>query len=630
MTEDQFLALCLQQGYDEKILLRLQKALAFAKKILSEKKRLAGDSYYDHNLRVAIILVENNIDPDIIMTGILNGVLEHVSLKEFSSQFDKSIFSLLDGMKSLQSIKSKSPSVEAEAMKRMILTSLQDIRVLFIKLAAKLDNLRTIHVFPSEIQQRISQEVLEIYAPLAYRLGMDKIRILLEDTAFKVINPRKYEEIEGYLAESAEAFEKGINLVIQDITQLCAGKVAITKIKGRKKNVYSIYKKIQKGRNLRDIFDILGIRIIVPEEKDCYIVLGLLHENFEPLEGRLKDYIANPKPNFYRSIHTGLRFPQGRIVEVQIRTEEMDRFADEGFAAHWRYKEMASGEILDKKIAWLKGILELHNDAENKEFLETLKIDIFGDKIYCYTPKGDIKELPAGATLLDFAYSVHEEIGSTAVAGRVNGKFVPLKHFVKFGDVVEVITNKNQRPRRSWLKIVTSPKSKQKIRKSLRVYEKLPPLHYRTFKPEIQEEQGLLVDSEEFPHAICLLAKCCNPLPDQEIIGIITKKKIISTHRHDCRYALQQEHRWVPVYWKKTFNQKIRFYVNAEERSGLLADLLHTIAKTGFEVKEAKAKLLDTVHAQCQFSVIPRDLNHLKDLIIRVEKVQGVMKMYFE
>jgi GTP diphosphokinase / guanosine-3',5'-bis(diphosphate) 3'-diphosphatase len=630
MDKTTFLAICKEKGYSQDIQTRFAEATDFSKKILIRQKRLAGDSYYEHNLRVASILVENVVDPQIVLAGILSGTAKHIHLDNLRTKFGDEIVSLVQGVQAIQQIKSQSSFLQAKSLKRMLLTTLKDVRVLFIKLATKLDNLRTINVLPASDQKRISEEVLEIYAPLAYRLGMDKMRVILEDVAFNIVNPQKYQEISRYIEKSKQERIQELENVISQTKITCNGKVQVIRVLGRQKQIYSIYKKMSQGKNLREIFDLVGIRIIVPDIKDCYTALALLHENHEPIPDRLKDYIANPKPNFYRSIHTGLMFPGHKRVEVQIRTLEMDKFAEEGLAAHWRYKGIKSLGSFDKKISWLKGVLELQRDVKHKEFLETLKVDIFGDKTYCYTPKGDVKELPNGATLLDFAFSIHEEVGSKAVGGRVNGKFVPLRHVLSVGDVVAVITNKNQRPRRSWIKFVVSAKSKQKIRKSLKEHESLPALHYRSFKPQIKDEQGILVESSEFPQSICLLAKCCQPVPGEDIIGIITKRRIVSTHRDDCRYALKEQNRWIPVQWKNGFNQKINFLVNAEERSGLLADILHTIATAGFEVKEAKAKMTDDVHAQCSFSVIPRDLDHLRQLITRVEKVHGVMKMYFD
>jgi len=472
---------------------------------------------------------------------------------------------------------------------------------------------------------------MDIYAPLAYRLGVDKIKTELEDRAFQILNPRKYDEISKYLFESKQRSEKDIDYAKSLIKDLAKGQLNIVEIKGRNKHVYSIYHKIKnKNYRLNDLFDLLGIRVLVSTEKDCYTLLGLLHEQFEPIQGRLKDYIANPKPNLYRSIHTGVKLPNGKVVEIQIRTPEMNEVAEEGIAAHWRYKGLTSEHIFEKKIAWLKSVIDLEKEDSGNDLVEAVKVDVFGDSIFCYTPKGDSKELPLGATILDFAYTIHEEVGNKAVGGRVNGVFVPLKHQVKHGDVVEIVTNKNQRPRRSWIKVVKSTKAKQRIRKSLRQFESLPAFHFHLFKPAIKEDQGILLESKEFPKATCLLAKCCNPLPGEEVAGIATKRRIISVHKIDCRQAIKEQDRWLSVNWKNSFNQKIKFFVVAHERSGLLADLLHTIAVAGFEVKEAKAKLIDMGHAECNFVVIPKDLDHLKELILRVNKVKGTTNVFFE
>lgn len=631
MDKASFLNFCKNSGYKQQDLNYFEKAFEFAESVLKDKKRLSGDTILEHNIRVAIILVENKSAPEIVVTGILHGLLKYEIEKEIKEKFPEEIVRLLKGVDQIEEIKSRNKKIEAEALRKILLTTLQDVRVIFIKLANKLDNLNSIDILPESEQKRIAEEVLEIYAPFAYRLGAEKIRTKLEDRAFRIINPRKYREIANFLEESRQEREESIKQAVNLIKQISKDKVNINYIKGRPKHIYSIYKKIKEKKiALHKLFDLLGIRVIVQKEKDCYTLLGLLHETFESIENRLKDYIANPKPNFYRSIHTAIKLPHGKIAEIQIRTPEMDEFAEEGLAAHWQYKGIKSEQKFEKKVAWLKGILDLQKSSESKEFLETVKVDLFGDKIYCYTPKGDVKELPLRATLLDFAFLVHEEVGSKCVGGRVNGKFVPISHKLSAGDVVEVLTNKKQRPRRGWIKIVTSAKARQKIRKSLKTHEKLPALYFRKLKPLVKEERGILVHSEEFPKAECILAKCCQAIPGDSVVGIITKRKIISVHREDCKAALKEQNRWVPVHWKKTFNQKIKFFVEAKERSGLLADLLHTIATAGFEVKEAKAILVGADHARCSFLVIPKDLDHLKELIKRVKKVKSVYRIYFE
>ncbi len=627
MDESSFLIFCAQQQYSEIDINTFKKALDLAKQHLTQSPRLSGDTQYDHNLRVAIILAENKPASEIILTGILQGILKYCATQEVTSQFGNEVLHLLEELQQLKTLKIKNSKLEAESIRKIILTTLRDIRVIVIKLASKLDNLQTLHLLPQIEQSRIAEEVLEIYAPLSYRLGMEKLRVQLEDSAFKILNPKKFQEITNYLESSKEQRDKDITQTIEEIKTLAQGKAAIIKIKGRSKHIYSIYKKLSnRGVKLNEQYDLLGIRILVATEKDCYTILGLLHEHFEPIESRLKDYIANPKSNLYRSIHTGVKTHENRTLEVQIRTPEMDEFAEEGVAAHWKYKKIKSDELFEKKTAWLRSVLDL----EKEGLLETVQVDLFSDTIQCYTPKGDVKELNKGATLLDFAYHVHQDIGDHCIGGRVNGKFVPLKHSLTSGDVVEIITNKNQRPRRTWLKFVNSPRAKQKIRKSLKVHEQLPALHYRALKPVLREEEGTLITSEEFPQAVCNIAKCCLPIPNQAITGIATKRRVISVHNQDCRLAQKEQARWVDVQWKETFNKKIRFSIDADERSGLLADLLHTIASAGFEVKEAKAKLLGPDRAECSFAVIPRDLPQLLEMIKRLKKIRGIRKIYFE
>ena len=629
MGQESFLQLCREQyGVSHEPI--FQAALAFSQKYLSGIKRLSGDSFFEHNVRVAEILAENKVSPEVVIAGLLHGVLKHAPEKEIEDTFGKEILALLKGVEEIKLVKSKNPQLEAEALRRILLTTFRDVRVIFVKLATKLDNLRTIGVLPETDQKRIAEEVLEVYAPLANRLGLEKIKNPLEDLALQILSPEKYQEITQFLEQSREQREALLIEVIQLVKNIAAGNVEVLKIKGRSKHIYSIYKKMtQRKVPLQEQYDLSALRVIVPEVKDCYTLLGLLHEKFEQVEGRLKDYIATPKPNFYRSLHTALKLPNGKFVEIQIRTPEMDEFAEEGLAAHWRYKGLKSDQFFEKKIAWLKGVLDLQKEG-NQESLEMAKVDVFGDNIYCYTPKGAVKELPKSGTILDFAYLVHEEVGNHAVGGRVNGKFVPLKHELVSGDVVEVETNKSQRPRRDWLKIVKSASARQKIRKSLREHEKLPALHFKQLKPITTEEQGILAEAPDFANAVCVLAKCCYPLPGENIAGLATKRRIISVHRTDCRAALKEEERWIKVEWKNGFNQKIQFYVTADERSGLLADLLNTIANTGFEVKEAKAKMLSPTLAQRSFLVVSRGLEHLKELVRRIQKARGLKKIFFE
>lgn len=624
MDRQPFLSLC-KKNYPKEFFPSFKQAVFHTKKLTQE--RLGGDTLGEHNVRVATILIENNSEPAVVLAGLL----QHTTLSrsELNQQFGSDVTQLVL-QEDVKEIKSRNKKITADALRKILLTTIKDVRVLFIKLAVKLDNLRTIAPLPKPDQQRIAEEVLEIYAPLAYRLGLEKIRVELEDLALQIISPKKYHQITQFLEQTKEQRDELIALMIKEIKRIAQKKVDLITVKGRSKHIYSIYKKLLKKKHLEQIQDIFGIRVVVKTVKDCYIVLGLLHETFTPLPGRLKDYIAHPKSNLYQSLHTGLQLKNGQKIEVQIRTQEMDESAEEGLAAHWRYKGLRSDQIFEKKVAWLRNFLEMQQEGSHTEFLKAAEVDIFGDKIYCYTPKGDVKELPAEASLLDFAYTVHEEIGNKTVGGRVNGKFVPLKQVLHHGDVIEIITNKQQRPRRSWLKIVKSPRARQKIRKSLKAHETLAPLHYHSWKPAITDEQAILVASPDFPKATCVLAKCCSPLPGEVIVGLVTKRRIISVHHENCKLAQKEQERWVPVHWKETFTQKIQFHVRAEERSGLLAELLHTLAQAGFEVKEAKVKFIDAKHAQCSFLIIPRALDELTSLISRLKKIRSVQTLIFE
>jgi len=624
-----FSEVCKKRGYSEKDIAKFEKAIVFATEKFAGRVRESGGAWSFHNMSVGLNLVDINSSLEVVLAGLLHSLETYKD--EITGAFGEDVYTIVKGVSEIKEIKSKNPSMQAEGIKKILMTTLTDIRVITVKLANELDNFRNLDQMPPDRQKAIAEEALEIYAPLAYRLGNERVRVRLENEAFKILNPKKYNEIEKYLQATSEEREKDIKEAIAVIGGMLHNQVRVVKINGRPKHIYSIYRKmISKGHSLHELMDLLGIRILVPEIKDCYTVLAILHEKLVPIEGRLKDYIARPKENYYRSIHTGIELPNGKIVEIQIRTKDMDEFAEEGLAAHWKYKG-GKEDSFEKRVGWLKGILDLKNTEGNKEFLEATKVDVFGDRMYCYTPKGDVKELPVGASVLDFAFLVHEQVGNKAVAGRVNGRFVPLRYELVKGDIVEIVTNKNQRPHRTWLKYVKTTGARQKIRKSLKEHEKLAPIHYKIPKVAIKEaDQVYLVESKEFANAVCVLAKCCRPLPGEEIIGIPTKRRVISIHKSDCKQALKEEDRWTRVYWKETFNQKIRFYVQSLERSGLLADLLHNIANAGFEVKEAKAKLTGPDDMECNFLVVPRSLEHLEELVKRVKKVKGVRRMYFE
>ncbi|MBT3298550.1 bifunctional (p)ppGpp synthetase/guanosine-3',5'-bis(diphosphate) 3'-pyrophosphohydrolase [archaeon] len=629
MLEKTFLDKLESNSYSKKDLSKVKEAIEYSKQLLSSKKRLAGDSVFDHNLRMANLLIDNGADPEIIIAAIIYKIPDFVSEKEVQEKFGKEIINLIKSAKDITQLKTRNMKLNAENLRKVLLATVNDVRVILIKLVDKLDNQKDIHFLAKDEQKRISQEILDVYAPLASRLGAEKIKADLEDLAFKTINPKKYQEIVGFLERSREDRVDDVKQIIKQIKSF--KDVNIIKIKGRPKHIYSIYKKITKrGVKLNEQYDLLGIRAIVSNEKECYHLLGWLHEKFEPIDGKLKDYIANPKPNGYQSIHTSLIVDGKKKLEVQIRTPEMDENAEEGVAAHWGYKGQKADRQLDTKLAWVKNILELHKDSSAREFIEDVKLDVFADQIYCYTPKGDIKYMPLGSTILDFAYMVHEQIGNHCVGARVNGNFASLRSELNKGDVVEILTSKKQIPRRNWIKFVKTSRAKSKVKKGIRLYQGLPAIRTYTLRKITKEEYDSLTYAPEYKNASCTLAKCCRPVPKENLAGIITKRRMISVHREDCDRIENEESRWIKVDWKETFNKKIKFYVVAKSRSGLLADLLHTIATVRFEVKEAKAKLVGNNSTECSFLIIPKEIDELEKLVVRLKKVEGVKKIFFE
>jgi (p)ppGpp synthase/HD superfamily hydrolase len=354
----------------------------------------------------------------------------------------------------------------------------------------------------------------------------------------------------------------------------------------------------------------------------------------------LKDYINSPKPNGYQSLHTVLKTRDlSKEIEVQIRTERMDEFAEEGSAAHWGYKKVGGDAYFEKKVGWLKALMESQKDSSNKEFMKNLKIDLFADKIYCYTPKGDVRELPKNATLLDFAYYIHQGVGERAVGGRVDGKFVTLKQVLENGAIVEILTNKNQRPRRDWLKFVISSKAKSGIRKGLKRYESLPVPKKSSVEIRNKDDFDSLVESSEFSLNKFSFAKCCYPLPRDDLIGVMKSQRKVLVHKVDCPRVhgnLSSKDGYggpkniVPISWKEKFNRPLNLKILCEDRSGILADLLNTIARVGFVVKNANAKVVGNGHVECEFSVIPKGVDDVCLMVDRVKRVRSVVQVFFE
>ncbi|MDU2123548.1 MAG: bifunctional (p)ppGpp synthetase/guanosine-3',5'-bis(diphosphate) 3'-pyrophosphohydrolase [Clostridium celatum] len=703
----------------------INKAFNLAFEAHKEQKRESGEPYIIHPIDVAVILAELGMDTSTIVAGLLHDVIEDTdyTYEDIKEIFTEEVANLVSGVTKITKMEYKSKEEQqADNFRKMLLAMANDIRVIIIKLADRLHNMRTLKYMPKEKQKRISKETLDIYAPIAHRLGISKVKWELEDLCFRYLHEEEYYDLVNQIAEKRVERETYIAKTIEDLYGKLEEAGIDSDIDGRPKHFYSIYRKmVTKNKSIEQIFDLTAIRILVNSVKDCYEVLGIVHTIYKPIPGRFKDYIAMPKPNMYQSLHTTVIGPQGKTFEIQIRTFEMHKTAEYGIAAHWKYKEGDASDSKQKsfenKLVWLRDMLEWQKETSDaEEFMEGFKINLFTDEIFLFTPKGVVIDLPNGATPIDFAYRIHTDIGNKCVGAKVNGKIVPLDYQLKTGQIVEILTsNSSKGPNMDWLNIAKSNQAKSKIRswfkkakkeenitKGKEVFErelKKQGVHYadiakgesydkfikryninsmddlyalvglgvivassfifklkedslvkdekvkeeslnkaieenisKAAKRKKENNYGVTVKGED--NLMVRFAKCCNPVPGDDILGYITKGRGVSIHRRDCsnlqNLIEEDAQKVVDVAWgtAKGVAYMAEIQVKTEDIPGVLSDIMNIIMESKLPLNALNAKSAKNNLAYVNIKVKIDTIEQLKELMRKIRKLTGVMDVY--
>lgn len=606
----------------------LQDSYDFAHNAHAGQDRESGDPYFIHPLAVAEILAEMRADSASLSAALLHDCVEDtsVSLHTIKEKFGDEVAMLVEGLTKTVGIQfSSKEEYKAENLRKVLLATTKDIRVILIKLSDRLHNMRTIKCLREDKQRRIAQETLDIFAPIAHKLGMRQIKGDLEDLALKVLDPEAYAKLREQIAGKREEREATAKQHIKVIKETLKKHNVKAEVVGRAKYFYSIYQKMKRQKkDFNEIYDLIAIRIVTESIPECYAALGVVHELWKPAPGRFKDYISVPKANGYQSLHTSVIDENGRILEIQIRTRDMHNLAEEGIAAHWRYKGADRDKRFDQKINWLKQLLEWKQDSNSaKEFVETLKIDLFENEIVVFTPQGDPFSLPENATAVDFAYIVHTSIGDTCSKVEVNRRIVPLDHILKSGDIINVITQKNAKPSRAWLSFVKTSKARSKIKAVLGIKTDI---NISGRKRTISAATLAKKLDTDIKSRVIKFSKCCAPNYGEPILAFETKDGRVTIHKKDCEnVAALDEHRAVVMGWKpEPEADVVKMRVTVKDRVGLLADILNTMVEHRANVisvntrtKKDRITITFKMRIQAHFdsAKLVKDIKILKDVI---------------